>query len=419
MHIDLPTIFSMTAFVTVVAGMLLLFSWLQDRSITSLALWGVSFLAFSLGGTLAIFRGGLPDVFTTGVGNSLAIAAYGLMWSAARSFEDRPPNYIFAFAGAGLWIVLCQFDTIYQSPYARILYTTAAAATYTFLAAAEYLHPRDRALVSRWPAIVLLMLHGTICLGRIALIEMLPAPAGTLPYDPTYIPYGAFALLVNNVCLAFLIVNMTKERAELRQRETAQIDALTGVPNRRTFLYAAERLMQRTLAEGQPVAVLVLDLDFFKSINDTFGHQSGDRVLCAFCDTATDALRPNDLFARMGGEEFACLLPGASEENALAVAERIRAGFEGRRAHVGANVPTSTVSIGIAMTQGLGRDLRTLLDAADRALYQAKANGRNRIERAPPASGGAVVAPAAYRSPDSAPPLAPQIPAEATMTQAA
>src|ERR1700710_1217679 len=100
MYIDLPTMFAMTAFVTVVAGLLLLFSWLQDRRITSLALWGVSFLVIAVGGGLAILRGNIPDLLSVGFGNSLCILSYGLMWCAARSFEERRPNYVLAFAGA-------------------------------------------------------------------------------------------------------------------------------------------------------------------------------------------------------------------------------------------------------------------------------------------------------------------------------
>lgn len=418
MHIDLPTMFAMTAFVTVVAGFLLLFSWLQDRSITSLALWGLSFFILAVGGMLAVLRGHIPDVLAIGVGNSLGILAYGLMWCGARSFEDRAPNYVIAFGGAAIWVALCQIDAVYESQYARIMFTTAAGAAYTFLAAAEYLRPRDKALVSRWPAIVLLMIHGTVCLLRLALADKLPFPAGTLPYDPSYFPFGSFAMLVNNFCMAFLIVNMAKERAELRQRESAQVDALTGIPNRRAFLDTGERVLQRTLAAGQPAAVLILDLDFFKKINDTFGHQSGDRVLCAFCETASETLRPNDLFARMGGEEFACLLPGASLDNAMAVAERIRASFEGRRVRVGTQVSTSTVSIGIAMANGIGADLGALLASADHALYQAKAKGRNRVEQAPQ-FGPREEKKSTEAAESSSPPLQPAMTQREPVTQAA
>jgi diguanylate cyclase (GGDEF)-like protein len=420
MHIDLPTMYAMTAFVTVVAGLLLLFCWLQDRSITSLALWGSSFLIIAVGGVLAVLRGNIPDLLSAGVGNTLGILAYGLMWCGARSFEERRPKYALAFAGAAIWIALCQIDEIYSSTYARIVVTSAAAAAYTFLAASEYLRACDTALVSRWPAIVLLLFHGTMCLARIAFADKLPFPAGTNGYDPNWVPLGAFAMLVNNFCLSFLIVNMAKERAELRQRQTALVDSLTGIANRRAFIEMGERVLQRTLAEGKPAAVLILDLDLFKNINDTFGHQTGDRVLCAFCETASETLRPNDLFGRMGGEEFACLLPGASAENALAVAERIRAGFEGRRIN-GTQVSNSTVSIGVAMASDIGSDLAALLAAADRALYQAKANGRNRVERArvlsPPLQPAMQPAPASAA--EMSPAIQPAIPSSSRPTHAA
>jgi diguanylate cyclase (GGDEF)-like protein len=381
MHIDQPTMFAITAFVTVVSGLLLLFSWLQDRKVTTLAFWGTGFLVVAAGGVLALLRGPLPDFLSISVGNPLFIAGYGLMWCGARAFEGRRPLYFAAFAGAGVWILLCQIDAIAESTYVRIVFTTAVAAGYVLLTASEYWRARDKQLQSRWPAIVLLLAFAAMCLGRIALADVLASPAGTQPYDPNRIPLGAFAMLAINFCMAFLIVNMVKERAERAQRQNALVDPLTGVANRRAFFERGERLLSRVVAEGQPAAVLVLDLDLFKKINDTFGHQAGDRVLCAFCETAEDTLRPNDLFGRMGGEEFACLLPGASIENALAVAERIRANFEGSRVP-GTQVSTSTVSIGVAMANDVGNDLEVLLAAADHALYQAKANGRNRVERA-------------------------------------
>src|SRR5690606_7054310 len=110
-------------------------------------------------------------------------------------------------------------------------------------------------------------------------------------------------------------------------------------------------------------------------------HQVGDRVLCTFCDTAMAVIRPTDLVGRLGGEEFACLLPGATAAEALRVAERIRDDFERRHAdqpegHV------ATVSVGVATTGEGEADLTALMAAADRALYRAKANGRNRVERA-------------------------------------
>ena len=132
---------------------------------------------------------------------------------------------------------------------------------------------------------------------------------------------------------------------------------------------------------GRKHAVLMmLDIDRFKSINDTFGHHAGDQVLITFCRVATGALRVGDLFGRIGGEEFAALLPDASLEEGLEVAERIRANFEAEPLTFGISTFAATVSVGVACTRDQSRDLSTLIVAADRGLYRAKRNGRNRIE---------------------------------------
>jgi diguanylate cyclase (GGDEF)-like protein len=123
------------------------------------------------------------------------------------------------------------------------------------------------------------------------------------------------------------------------------------------------------------------DLDRFKEVNDTAGHQAGDRVLRAFCDLVAGSIRPGDLFGRLGGEEFGCLLANAPMAHALHTAERLRREFAAMR------LPdldvNPTVSVGVAMANEAGRSLPALLATADRALYRAKAEGRNRVAPAP------------------------------------
>ena len=174
---------------------------------------------------------------------------------------------------------------------------------------------------------------------------------------------------------------MAKERAALQHRDSAELDPLTGVANRRAFLERGARVLQRSVTDNKPVAVLVLDLDMFKQINDTFGHQAGDRVLCNFCETVNTVLRPTDVFGRLGGEEFACVLPNVAASDAVRIAERIRMSFEECRSVVLNDEIVSTVSVGVATTQDVEPDLDDLMAAADRALYQAKARGRNRVEQ--------------------------------------
>jgi diguanylate cyclase (GGDEF)-like protein len=138
--------------------------------------------------------------------------------------------------------------------------------------------------------------------------------------------------------------------------------------------------MQRTALGRTPISLLLFDLDAFKSINDRFGHGVGDSVLTAFCQIVSAQLRPLDLFARMGGEEFAALLPGMPHQEALWVADRLREAFEST-AHYSANGQFKvTVSVGVASMSQDTCDLACLLAEADRALYRAKGNGRNRVE---------------------------------------
>jgi diguanylate cyclase (GGDEF)-like protein len=381
MHIDIPTLQLVTAFVAVAAGCMLFFSWLQNRKTVSLAFWGAGYLMAAVGGTLLLARAVLPDFVAINIGGALFLGAFGLMWSGVRKFSGRDVSLKLALAGAAFWLVAGQFISFHISPQLRVIAVASIPAVYLIAAAVETWRC-DRELMARWPMIVFLLAQAGFFVARIPFADRLPFPPGISAEIAPGAPIFAFVFLLNHFCLAFLVLSMAKERLELEHRRTASVDALTGVANRRVFLEAGERLLQRTLAEGKPAAVLVLDLDLFKSINDTFGHHTGDRVLCAFCDTAADTLRPNDLFGRMGGEEFACLLPGASAANALQVAERIRASFEGRRVNVGNHVSTSTVSIGIAMADNINSDLVSVLAAADRALYLAKAKGRNRVEQA-------------------------------------
>jgi diguanylate cyclase (GGDEF)-like protein len=185
--------------------------------------------------------------------------------------------------------------------------------------------------------------------------------------------------------MSVLLVNMAKERAELFQRKASLLDPLTGIANRRAFFDRAEELLRQTRAGGRTAALLLLDLDRFKEVNDTFGHQVGDRVLAQFCEVTKSILRPADIFGRYGGEEFVCFLPDTKSHEAQALAERVRHTFAEASLGNGPEGRGVTVSVGMALLGATDQTLDQLLAAADRALYRAKAKGRNRVEgpRAP------------------------------------
>jgi diguanylate cyclase (GGDEF)-like protein len=173
---------------------------------------------------------------------------------------------------------------------------------------------------------------------------------------------------------------MAKERTELRHRTAAMVDPLTGISNRRAFLQEAATIAERHCSNPKPATVLLFDLDHFKSINDRFGHAVGDRVLEIFTATTGKLLRGSDPFGRLGGEEFAVLMHDVPVEQARTTAERIRQSFALVAHQLDGHEIEATVSIGLAHCDGPALEVGDLLAQADRALYLAKENGRNRVE---------------------------------------
>jgi diguanylate cyclase (GGDEF)-like protein len=384
--IDLPTLCVVAFFITIVAGLLLLFSWLQNRREPSLALWGIGYLLAAIGPVFLALRGFVPLIWSTMGAGTFMCSAYGMVWTGSRVFEGRAARWPLALAGGAIWLVACQFEGFRDSAQARILLATIIPAIYTLLCAYEVWNARDRELISRWPTLVLMLLHASFLLARIPLLPQItfPLPAGG-PHQGALLAIVLEALFVV-FCLAFLRVNMSKERAELEQRKAAHTDWLTGIANRRAFFDRGEALLARPAACGNSTALVLFDIDRFKEVNDTAGHHAGDAVLKAFAQLVAASVRPDDLFGRLGGEEFACLLPKTSMTHALQLSEHIRAAFAAERfPYLESNV---TVSVGLSMMSGemageSDANLQALLATADRALYRAKAEGRNRVARTP------------------------------------
>lgn len=178
-----------------------------------------------------------------------------------------------------------------------------------------------------------------------------------------------------------------------RVENLAATDGLTGLFNRRYFESALTRELSRADRSGTAFALLLLDIDHFKSFNDTYGHAMGDLVLKKVATTLRRCLRQADVLARFGGEEFVVLLPQVSSDGAVDSAERIRASLERSGIHPGGPRKRVTMSIGLAMFPEHGESAESLLRAADEALYAAKERGRNCVVRAEVAAPAAAVTP--------------------------
>ncbi len=381
MNLDVNTLFLVTIYVEAILGLLLLFAWAQNTAITAVAWWGFAHLLRAASVMLFGRYGSTSDLVSIDLANALLFTSFAVTWTGARVFDHHRPQPILLFGGAALWLIACRVPGFAQSYDLRVLMSSAIITAYTWATAYEFWRGRSEPLVSRWPAIFMLFAHGALYLLRTPFGAMLPwSPADNQMFASVWLTVLSFEGLLFTIAIAFILLAMAKERTEYRHKTAALVDPLTGVANRRAFLQDGEAQLKRQLTDPHPTAVMLLDLDNFKSINDRFGHAVGDRVLEIFADVASSSLRRVDLFGRLGGEEFAALLRDTTRERAVAVAEQIRADFAAATREVQGQPVIATVSIGIVISHDAVLDLSALLAQADHALYRAKDSGRNRVE---------------------------------------
>jgi two-component system, cell cycle response regulator len=200
------------------------------------------------------------------------------------------------------------------------------------------------------------------------------------PHREARLGEGDRIQLGTGVILKLVYLDPSDERFQHEMFERTVRDGMTGLYNRGYFLNQVSGLSARQASQGIGLAVLMLDVDHFKQINDRYGHLAGDCVLREVAQVIRESTRPEDLVARYGGEEFVVALPVSAPDIATERAERIRSSLEGRPIYAAGDEVRVTVSIGLAFGQP-GRPLSelVLIEAADQALYQAKADGRNRV----------------------------------------
>ena len=380
MNLDVNTLFVVTIYVEAILGLLLLFAWVQNTAIQAVAWWGFAHLLRAASVVLFGMYGSVPDLVTIDFANALLFTSFAVTWTGSRVFDGRPAEPVYMVTGAVLWLLICRLPVLNDAVNARVLIASGIITTYTWLTAYEFWRGREEQLVSRWPAIFMLFAHGALFLLRTPLVAVLPWSITNHVYGSVWLTVLSFEALLFTISIAFILLAMAKERTELRHRTAAMVDPLTGIANRRSFLHEAGLIAKRHNSSPRPTAVLLIDLDHFKSINDRFGHALGDRVLEIFTSAARQSIRASDLIGRLGGEEFAAILCDTTREKAISAAERIRESFAVAAKEVDSRPVCATVSIGVVHCQEPTLDVHELLAHADQALYFAKENGRNRVE---------------------------------------
>ena len=380
MQLDVQTLSVVTVFVTALLGALLVFAGLQNRAVRAPMVWGGAYVVGAVGQGLLSTHGTTPDWLSITIANELILLGASCIWAGSRMFDDRPVRPIPVLAAPGLWLAACSVPAFAADINFRVLLVSTLMAMLTAATAEEFWRGRAEPLMSRWPTVCALLAYAAALLARIPATLLSPILQGQSIMSGVSFALLAFGTLLFTVVLAFLLLNMTKERTELQHKIASLIDPLSGVPNRRAFLDGAGRLLAQQKLDFEPLAVMLFDLDRFKAINDRLGHGIGDAVLQSFAAAATRTLGADALFGRIGGEEFAAMLPVGDLGEAVAIADRVRRNFAAAAAAHGDDELKPTVSVGVTMGTDPHGEIASLLAAADRALYRAKANGRDRVE---------------------------------------
>ena len=314
MTLDMPTISVVSLAATTIVGLLLCFVWWRERSSALIGWWGVAQLVMASGIAFAATASAVKQPSLTVFGQALMVLSAAIMWMAVRGFEGRRLNPLLV----AIWpcgVVIAAATGLVANFDQRLILASTLMATLNLMAAAEFTYQETDRLVSRWPAIVLLVITGASFLAWMPLTLTMPVREVGLVYASSWMPSVILIALLSRIALAFMVLAIVKERQELEQRMYALTDALTGLPNRRALFEAADELAEHSkFLKGEPVSVMVFDLDHFKKINDTYGHRLGDRVLQQFANTLLEELDAGTILGRLGGEEFAAILPGAELE---------------------------------------------------------------------------------------------------------
>lgn len=381
MSLDPRTLAAAAAIATIVQVVAMFYVWriqFRDRAVAELTL--AALLVVCAAG-LALSRPLLPPVMTHVVAVAGLIAGHTLGVLAIRRFVGKRTPIWFVIALPAIGGVLAAWF-LFVDPRLDIriaVYTLASSLTSALIAWTLLDIPPGPLRATHWPVGFLHLASGS--LGIVRFFAVLAYEPQEDVFAPNLISSLWFlqALVVVNLTFTGVILMIT-QRLSLELDRQASYDALTSALNRRAFERLAEAEWSRASRHGHALSVLALDLDHFKQLNDGHGHDAGDTWLRAFTGLVQGLLRREDVLCRQGGDEFLVLLPQTALDAARQAAERIRRGAEGLRiSHNGAEL-AATVSIGIATRGGGASSLQATIAAADQALYQAKAKGRNLVQ---------------------------------------
>ncbi len=382
MPVDIPTLLLVFPVVALAMALaVLIVAWGQPRG-DGLLQWGAGLLMVALAFPLFILniRAHGAQPFWMVAGNVLLSLSYALSLAAVSRFHGRPCPRLrtllpVALAAAGALAFMRQHEL--RVALGGVLFGLQGA-----MVAHEVLR-RDNASLGRGSWLLALGAGMVVLLYAQRTVGVLLGGTDVaLLQVPHTLQIGSQLLgLAGLVFTTLGFILMGRERSDAEHQKLARLDMLTGVPNRRALMDALERMFAQAVRERQPLALLMVDIDRFKRVNDTYGHLAGDAVLAAVASCLGAGLRTQDILGRYGGEEFLVGLPGTDLAGAARLAERLRQSVQDMAVPWAEQSLHVTVSIGVHAQVPAGTAMAdAMIDAADQAMYAAKRAGRNRVE---------------------------------------
>lgn len=380
MNLDTPTVSFITVLVVCLESGILTALWVIHRNITGVGYWAAGALAIAAGVLGISLRDFLPPFASFVIANLLIIGGYVLTWWGIEAFFGRRLPHRAGFAIIGLAAIgLIYFSLIAPDSRPRMLLLLGLFALLAALRAYGLL--RGLKPSTRFSQ----LLGGTVLSCQFAYnLALAVAVWSSPPIEGPLMrmPLSGWIFLIPmllSIAVVFAAVLLVNQTIAARLQDAARHDALTGALTRRALDEAAEAEIARSRRHAIPLTLLLLDIDHFKLVNDRYGHPAGDMVLRRFAELTQHCLRREDLFGRVGGEEFCALLPNTSLAGATQLAERIRKAIAGLVVDIGAHQLSLQVSIGIAAFGEHGSEWPEVVRHADAALYAAKHAGRNQV----------------------------------------
>jgi len=336
--------------------------------------WATGSLIVSLSAALLALRGGVPDWLSVVVGNGGLILGTGLWVIGSELFYGRPPSRRVLIMLIAVGSIAMAWLTWVRPSYGGRVFCMSVILAWEYGATSVAMLRFGRGSnAAQFLGSMLLVLSATAAARAITMFIPSMASTGLFSVDIMQRIYLITSALMSlTITVGMLFIAMDRLRKQLEQQSF--MDPLTGLLNRRAFLSAHQLEREKTLRGGGTLALLLIDLDHFKQVNDTYGHATGDRILIDFGKRVADGLPESARFARWGGEEFAVLLPRAFPDEAKEEAERIRRLVAQKSDDA---LPAYTCSIGVACTSAAQASIEQLARDADEALYSAKRGGRN------------------------------------------